>query len=252
MVIMNSHYIYATLAMLLAFSIGSDKAHAEYVINVQAAAVYTQKNNVQIPGDTGTRFSLCDDLQADTAFSGRFEAGYIRKDKDYFGIVIAPLSVYSHGSVNEDINFTGTIFPANTDLDATFRFDSYRITWRRKLVARDNLDVWLGLTGNIRDAEITVEGGGERATKANTGFVPLINFLMDWRFTKPWTFRVSGDALAAPQGRAEDVLFALMYDLKASTRVFAGYRILEGGADNDEVYTFSLFHYAVGGMEVRF
>jgi hypothetical protein len=32
----------------------------------------------------------------------------------------------------------------------------------------------------------------------------------------------------------------------------AGYRILEGGADNDEVYTFSLFHYAVAGMAVRF
>jgi len=26
----------------------------------------------------------------------------------------------------------------------------------------------------------------------------------------------------------------------------------EGGADNDEVYTFSLFHYLVGGVETRF
>ncbi|MFC1566818.1 hypothetical protein ACFL4A_03140 [bacterium] len=27
-----------------------------------------------------------------------------------------------------------------------------------------------------------------------------------------------------------------------------GYRILEGGADNDEVYTFSLFNYLVFGV----
>ncbi len=246
-------YFSIVLIILLAvLSIGAAAAYAEYVINVQGAAVYTEKNDVQVPGDTGTRFSLCDNLQADTAFAGRLEAGYVHKNRDYFGIVIAPLSVDSHGSVNEDINFTGTIFPANTDLDATFRFDSYRITWRRKLVAKENLDLWLGLTGKIRDAAITVEGGGRKAEKDNTGFVPLINFLMDWRFAKPWTIRVSGDALAAPQGRAEDVLFALMYDASASTKVFAGYRVLEGGADNDEVYTFSLFNYIVGGVEVRF
>jgi len=142
-------------------------------------------------------------------------------------------------------------FPAGTHLDATFRFDSYRLTWRRKLVSRDDLDVWLGLSGNIRDAEISVEGGGQRATKANTGFVPLINFLIDWRFAKPWSLRAAGDALVGPQGRAEDVLLALLYDASASTTLFAGYRILEGGADNDEVYTFSLFHYAVAGIEVR-
>jgi hypothetical protein len=31
-----------------------------------------------------------------------------------------------------------------------------------------------------------------------------------------------------------------------------GYRLLEGGADNDEVYTFAFFHYAVAGVRIRF
>jgi hypothetical protein len=34
--------------------------------------------------------------------------------------------------------------------------------------------------------------------------------------------------------------------------LYGGYRILEGGADVDEVYTFSLFHYAMIGAKVRF
>jgi hypothetical protein len=108
------------------------------------------------------------------------------------------------------------------------------------------------VSGNIRDAAITVEGGGQRAEKANTGFVPLINFLIDWRFSRLWLIRAAGDALVGPQGRAEDVLFAVAYDANAATKLFAGYRILEGGADNDEVYTFSLFSFAVAGVEVRF
>jgi hypothetical protein len=227
-------------------------ARAEYILNIQGAAVFTEKNDVRIPGNSGTKFSLSDDLHAETAYTGRLEAGYVHRDRDYFGITISPLSVDSHGSVNRDISFNGTTFPANTDLDATFRFDSYRLTWRRKLVARDTVDAWLGLTANIRDAAISVEGGGRKTEKDNTGFVPLINFLVDWRFATPWTFRVAGDALAGPQGRAEDVLFAMVYNASTSTSVVAGYRILEGGADNDEVYTFSLFHYAVGGIEVRF
>jgi hypothetical protein len=154
--------------------------------------------------------------------------------------------------MDRNISFNGTTFPAGSQLDATFRFDSYRFTWRRKLVARDDLEVWLGLTGNIRDAAISVEGGGQQSEKTNTGFVPLVNFLVDWRFSRPWSVRVAGDALAGPQGRAEDVLFALLYGISPSTTVFAGYRILEGGADNDEVYTFSLFSFALAGIEVLF
>lgn len=225
---------------------------ADYVLNLQGAKVFTSKNDVRIPGDSGTKFSLSDDLAADTEFTGRLEAGYLREERDYFGIVVAPLSVNSHGRVDRDISFAGTIFPAGTDLDATFRFDSYRVTWRRKLVARDSIDVWLGITGKLRDAAITVEGGGQKAEKTNTGFVPLINFLIDWRIAPPWSLRISGDALAGPQGRAEDVLFALLYDVSSMTKILAGYRVLEGGADNEEVYTFSLFHYAVAGVEFRF
>jgi hypothetical protein len=82
--------------------------------------------------------------------------------------------------------------------------------------------------------------------------VPLINFLADWRIAPLWSLRVAGDALVASQGRAEDVLFAVVRDVGKKTKLFAGYRILEGGADNDEVYTFSLFHYLAAGVEARF
>lgn len=228
------------------------ESSAEYILNFQGAAVFTGMNDVRIPGDGGTKFSLSDELHADAVPAGRVEAGYLRRGRDFFGIVIAPLSVDSHGSVDRDVTFNGATFPAGTRLDATFRFDSYRLTWRRKLIARDDVDVWLGLTAKVRDAAISVEGGGQRSKRSNTGFVPLVDFLLDWRIARPWSLRVAGDALVAPQGRAEDVLLALVRDIGSSTKLFAGYRILEGGADNDDVYTFSLFHYVVAGVETRF
>jgi hypothetical protein len=239
-------------AALVAAALPAGAARAEFVLNVQGAAVYTGYNDVRIPGDGGTDISFSDELEADTVFSGRVEAGYIRKGRDYFGVMAAPLRVSSHGSVAHDVDFDGTRFPAGTALDGTFRFDTYRFTWRRRLVAKETLDCWLGLTGLVRDAAIALDGGGQRAEKTNTGFAPLVNFLVDWRFAPLWSLRVAGDALAAPQGRAEDVLFAVARDVGRQTKLFAGYRVLEGGSDNDEVYSFSLFHYLVAGAEVRF
>ncbi len=40
--------------------------------------------------------------------------------------------------------------------------------------------------------------------------------------------------------------------LNDSVDLDLGYRLVEGGADNDEVYTFAFFHYAVAGVRVRF
>ena len=67
-------------------------------------------------------------------------------------------------------------------------------------------------------------------------------------FIEPFSVLLDGDALFSQYGRAEDVLLALQYHHSRRLALRMGYRILEGGADNDEVYTFALFHYAVFGI----
>jgi len=71
---------------------------------------------------------------------------------------------------------------------------------------------------------------------------------MLWNFKENLGVLVYGDALAAPQGRAEDILVALRYRLSDKLSLKGGYRILEGGADNDEVYNFTLFNYLLVGF----
>jgi len=63
---------------------------------------------------------------------------------------------------------------------------------------------------------------------------------------------LDGDALAAPQGRAEDVLLALQLHLNEDVTLKAGYRILEGGANVEEVYNFALIHFVIAGITYRF
>jgi hypothetical protein len=85
------------------------------------------------------------------------------------------------------IDFAGTRFEAGTPLDATCKFNSYRVTWRTPVVRSERLALKLGATAKVRDALVELH---------------------------------------------------------------AGDRILEGGADNDEVYSFALLHYAVAGVTV--
>jgi hypothetical protein len=224
---------------------------AEFIVNVQSGAVFSQYNDSRIPGDTGTKISLTDDLEAKPAFAFRGEAGYLFLKDHYIGFMATPLRVESTGTVDRDVTFYGKTFPAGTDLTAHFRFDSYRLTYRYTIVDNGLVSFGLGLTGKIRDAATSIEGGGMSAEKTNTGFVPLVNFRLEVRFLQPFSFILAGDALAAPQGRAEDVFAGFSWRMNDYLSVLLGYRMLEGGADNDKVYTFSMFHYALAGVEVR-
>jgi hypothetical protein len=63
---------------------------------------------------------------------------------------------------------------------------------------------------------------------------------------------MNGDVLASSQGRAEDVLLALKYRASDNLGFHIGYRIIEGGSDNDEVYTFSLLNLLAFGATWTF
>jgi hypothetical protein len=227
-------------------------ANAQALIDIEFGLVSTGYNDVRIPGDEGTRFSLKDDLKPDAGFFYRTRMSYTLASRHTLSLLFAPLQVSSEGSVANDILFEGVLFPANSDLDAIYKFNSYRLTYRYDLVKRNRLEFGLGFTAKIRDAKIALSSTGLHSEKTNVGFVPIVNFRLLWNIHDRAGLLLEGDALAAPQGRAEDVLLAVTYTLTDSIGIRAGYRILEGGADNDEVYNFSLFHYATAGLSIYF
>lgn len=226
--------------------------NAQVFIDVEAGAVFTGYNDVQIPGDTGTAFSLKDDLNAEPSAFVRLRAGITLGSRHTISVLYAPLKVKSEGLSDKEIDFNGIRFPVNTQLNATYKFNSYRITYRYDIVKRPKFEFGLGFTAKIRDAEIALSGQGLSSSKKNVGFVPVINFRVHWKMNEKIGILLQGDALAAPQGRAEDVLLAATYKFSDHFLFRIGYRILEGGADNDEVYNFALFHYASLGISYTF
>ena len=237
--------------LFLAFAYTSS-VNAQVSIDIESGFLSTGYNDIRIPGDQGTLFSFQDDLKSKTQAFYRLRASYTIKSRHTISLLYAPLETKAEGIVGNDLLFEGVTFPANEELNGTYKFNSYRLTYRYDIVNRPNLIFGLGLTAKIRDARISLTSPSLTSEKTNVGFVPIINFRLWWKMTDKFGLLLDGDALVAPQGRAEDVQVAATYELTDQLGIRAGYRILEGGADNDEVYNFSLFHYASVGISYTF
>lgn len=228
------------------------KINAQALIDLETGVISTGYNDVRIPGDMGTFFSMKDGLIPETDFFYRLRLNYTVNTKHTFSLLYAPLQIKSNGSLKTAVSFEGVVFPAQTEMNGTYKFNSYRFTYRYELVQKPMFEFGFGITAKVRDARIAISSSSLASEKTNVGFVPLINFRLLWKMNEEFGLLLDGDALAAPQGRAEDVLIAATYKVSDKFGVRAGYRMLEGGADNDVVYNFALFHYASVGFSYSF
>ncbi|MBN1150624.1 hypothetical protein JXA84_05320 [candidate division WOR-3 bacterium] len=236
--------------LLLSF-LFSGNLLSQYEIDFEAGMAFTGYNDVRIPGNSGTLFSLQDDLSPDATFFTRLRFSRQLGERHFISLLFAPLRIKAVGAPNRDILYEGEVFERGVPLTGNYRFDSYRITYRYEFYDNGRFSAGAGLTGKIRDAEIRLTDGAKEASKKNTGFVPLVNFRLDFSLGRQVDLVMDGDALAAPQGRAEDIFFGVLYSPADDLGFKAGYRVLEGGADNDEVYNFTLVNYVSAGIVLQ-
>ncbi len=242
-----------TLLILIILVFTGNQIDAQAFIDVESGAAFSGYNDVRIPSDTGTKFSLSSETPLSPVPVVRIRAGYTFADRHTVSFLIAPLTVQGSGSADRDILFQDTVFSKGTKITSTYRFDSYRFTYRWSFHKKKDIDLGIGLTGKIRSADIALMSDSGYAHRDDLGFVPLINFRAEWYFLDELGFLLDGDALVSPYGRAEDVNLALLYRYLPDTVFRIGYRILEGGSDGGgDVYTFALFNYITAGITVSF
>lgn len=243
--------------ILIAFALFMLSSHVEaerlrWNIGLETGAVWQDYNDVQIPGDTGTRFSLSDLVGNGPQPFLRLELFYDVTDKHQLRFLIAPLAYTENGVLDKNVEFDGQTFAAGENTEATYKFNSYRATYRYLFHNGPKWRWRVGGTLKIRDAEITLKQEGISASKTNVGIVPLLNLYGDYRLANRWQLIIDFDGLAAPQGRAIDLGLKINYDIDKNWYIGGGLRVLEGGADNDEVYNFAQFNYALISAGYRF
>lgn len=224
----------------------------KWSVDAETGAVDASRADVRIPSKGGTRFSFPDDLGTDATAYLRIGVGYAIDGKQALRFEAVPLTLDAAGMFDAPVTFAGATFAAGTPTDGSFRFDTYRLEYRYRMDDAGIFRWRIGGTLLVRDAEITLSQGATRASDDNLGVVPLFGFDMDWQLGDRWQAVIDGNALASGQGRAEDVFFGVRRSGSDATDLQFGYRVLEGGADNDDVYTFALFNHLAIGIRHRF
>jgi hypothetical protein len=226
-------------------------ADDRFRLELEGGAAWQLRNDFAVPGETGTRLAIDEANQGPfAAFRGTLWADVSKRTS--LRLLAAPLRTKATLTPDTDVEFNGTLFPAGQPLDVDYVFDSYRLSWVWRFKSSGPVSFRAGVTAKIRDAKIELEGSGLSSAKTNTGFVPLLYGGVRWQMTDALALDLDVDAAAASQGRAEDVALRLEAKVSPKVDVFVGARTLEGGADNDEVYSFAWFTYAVAGVSFRF
>ncbi|MDH4274408.1 MAG: hypothetical protein OEW08_05165 [Gammaproteobacteria bacterium] len=234
---------YRLLLTLLIFNPISATA-ANWLFTLEGGALYQTKSDVQIPPDTGTRFSLIDAIGKGPLPYWRMEGKYAINDRHRVRLLIAPFAVEQIGRLDKPVVYHGNTFSANTDTTYRYQFNSYRLSYAYRFFEDASWSWDAGFTAKIRDAEIALTQGNTRSSYPNIGFVPLLHLAAEKHITSDWNITMDLDAAWSPYGRAEDFGLFVHYRLNNTWQLGAGYRTVEGGADVDRVYNFAWFHYA--------
>ncbi|HQK94101.1 MAG TPA: hypothetical protein PLD23_11380 [Armatimonadota bacterium] len=198
---------------LAALAIGAS-SEPQWPLDVETGLARNPHNRFGIPGTTGTMVSLPDEFStADSAF-GRYRFTYSPAPGVSWSLSVAPPAFDSHDTAPKDISFlgsasTGSASAAGTALDISYVFNSCWLTYRRTFRPRGRLTWGPGLTAKVRDAEVHPTSDTQTASRGDLGVVPLTNFHADRWIGEDLSVVLGGDALAAPQGRAEHVMLAL-------------------------------------------
>lgn len=221
-------------------------------VAVEGASVWPTRADVRIPPDGGTEFSVPDIAGTTPAAAWRVELGVDFNERHGVKLAYAPLHVDGSGTLATPVFFAGETFAPAVTTAATYKFNSYRATYRYRFFRGDTWSWRVGFTAFVRDARIALDQHGRAAEDTDVGFVPLGYLSAEVTPSPRWRVLLEVDGSAAPQGRAFDVVALVGYRPTPWWEVAAGYRTIEGGADVDTVYTFAWFNAAVVRTAIRF
>ncbi len=250
---MKLNYLYIWVVLILAMALAAPAAaDRPWTVELEGGAVFSGYNDVRIPNVGGTLLSLSKDLDIDAKAYYRLRLSYAISRRHELSMLYAPLTLKAQGTLPGPVFFEGEQFPAMAAADGIYTFNSYRLTYRYRLLDKWRLRLDIGLTAKVRDAEVALTTAELAASKTNVGFVPLLHLRLIWDWNDKMGMMLEADAAAARQGRAEDVLLALTWRPAPRWQLRVGYRFVEGGADVDETYNFAWIHYFASGVAFYF
>jgi len=239
--------------LLVSGWITTPAVYGQFTLDLESGAVVSSPyNEARVPNATGTTIDLAKDMKTQPAIFFRLRAGYTFGRRHTVSALLAPLSVKSKGGLNKNVNYNGVLFPIGTNLESTFKFNTYRLTYRYNVLQTNRFRLGLGITGLLRDASIRLRSETSNTAFDNVGIVPLLHYNLWWNPIRRLLILSEADASYSRFGQAFDVFAGVAYRITPTTAIKAGYRVIEGGTNVDTVYTSSWLNFASVGLLFTF
>ena len=213
---------------------------SDHTLRLESGSIQSNYNYFKIDADQGTRVDL---PKKNLGFFYRIEGEWALTKEHSLRFLYAPLTGKYEINPRESINFDNEIFIAGKKTAVAYRFNSYRVGYIYNFISEADYKLRIGATGKIREAYIELENESKSQKYAKVGFVPLFYFGAIYPLSDQVVLNFNADCLAAPQGRAIDTMVEAGYILNDQFDLAIGGRVVEGGADNEKVKNFALFHF---------
>jgi len=250
---MNTFRLLAIFTLLILISVSHTRAQT-ITLEAETGGLWFSRNDVRIPNEGGTRFDMIDLIGSDPAPYYRLRLSVQFLERHNLRILYAPITKSGTGIIEDEnaILFADSEFASGSPLKGTYRFNTWRLTYRYTFYDRGPWELGAGLAGLIRDAKVQLEQDGLTDRDTDLGFVPLVHLYASRALSDKLSVQLDAETLAGPQGRATDAALTLHYRLLENVTLYTGYRILEGGADVDQVYNFSWINFLPFGATWSF
>ena len=236
------------IILFLIISITFSGAYAQLKLDIETGIPFQGYNEIRIPNETGTTFDFNNDFELQgPVIPIRLKLNYTFAEKNHLFALYAPLGLNYEGPAPFDISFQQSLFNAGQMIEGFYKFNSYRLGYRRDVLKSDGWTIGVGFTAKIRDARVQLSTNESSDKKDDVGFVPLLHIFAALEFDR-WMIFLEGDGLAGGPGRAFDFFLGGSFNITDNLSGKAGYRILEGGADVTDVYNFTLINFAIIGL----
>jgi hypothetical protein len=213
----------------------------------EVGSVETRYNVVKIPTTGGTEIRL---PTRGSQFAYRFYLHHAFSENWDVRFMFAPLTAKYEFTPTKNVTFNGTDFSPGRATVLTYQFNSYRLGARYQWLNTEQFKSRVGFIAKWREAFTKVQQDSTVNMFSGDGFVPLAHFSLEWW---PWEqafVNFDVDGLGSVQGRAIDALLEIGYRPEEWLQAALGHRIVEGGANNDRLYTFAQFNYWLASVTV--
>ncbi len=219
---------------------------ARHIFDIESGSIHQSTN--KIGSGTGSQKIDLLSLENKSQSYSRFSYYFNIDRKNSIRFLIAPFNSSGSGYLPQSTEYKGQMFNAIDPLYYSYKFNSYRLTYRRNVFESRDLLIRIGITGKIRDAHVKLFQGDASSINTNIGFVPLLHFNIEYKPFEKFKFIFEGDVAGSKYGRAMDVSLSGKYDIQNDLHLSCGYRILEGGVMMKDNYNRVLINYYFLGL----